>query len=98
MRNQMTAAEAKEFDGYSERNAAIVADALTCDCEPYEDVYTYDRWQALGRQVVKGQHGIKLSITKAYEIEDKDTGELVTRKRRWYTTVFCKCQTIEKGK
>ena len=98
IRSGMTATEAKTFGSYSERNAMLVTSALDCDCNPYDDVLTYARWQALGRQVAKGEKGIKLSTYKTYEAEDEN-GTLVTRKRPWKSTVFCKHQTTErKGK
>lgn len=92
----MTAQEAKTFDTYSARNAAEVEDAFSCGCKPYEDVFTYKRWQALGMQVQKGEHGKSLSIIK--EIKDKDDdGNVVKKKKMCYTKVFCRCQTKPKG-
>ena len=94
MNEKMTATEAKTFGSYSERNAMLVTSALDCNCKPYEEILTYARWQALGRQVKKGEHGIKLSTYKSYETEED--GQLVTKKRPWTSNVFCKCQTTEK--
>ena len=30
------------------------------DAQPRQNVFTYNAWKALGRQVQKGQHGVKL--------------------------------------
>lgn len=94
MSETMTKEEAKAFDSYSERNAAIILSQLSCDCVPYVTVLTYQRWKALGYQVKKGEHGIKLLTYKTYEVEEDS--EIVTRKRPWKSTVFCKCQVKEK--
>ena len=93
MSEKMTAETAKAFDSYSARNAAIVMSQLSCECIPYEEVMTYQRWKALGYQVKKGEHGIKLSTYKTYTVEDD--GEIVTKRRPWKSTVFCKCQVKE---
>lgn len=57
----LTSANAANFDSISEANATVVDAALTCACQPYLDVLTYDRWRALGRQVRHGQHGIRIN-------------------------------------
>jgi hypothetical protein len=38
-------------------------------------VNSYDRWQQLGRQVMKGEHGIKIFYPKKRKQADPDTGE-----------------------
>ena len=57
-KERMTADQARTFTTYSVGNVVRVKQALACGCEPYQDVFTYRRWQALGFQVQKGQHNI----------------------------------------
>jgi len=80
-KKDMTAEEAAYFDRYSPGNYAMLLSELTCDCQPYEDCFTYNRWQALGFQVRRGEHGHRLPLIKAVEEEDPDTGEIVSHKR-----------------
>lgn len=89
---KMTAAEARTFDGYSEANALLILMTLKCDCQPYVDTFTYNRWRAQGFQVKKGEHGIALPIRIPYEKEDAETHEkkIVTRPGTSY--VFCRHQ------
>lgn len=89
----MTADEARAFpQGYSVANAARVLAALDCGCKPYEDVFTFARWRALGRTVTKGQHAIRISTYAP--VTDKETGEVIGR-RPWRSAVFCRHQTAE---
>ena len=44
---------------------------------PRENVFTYRAWQRLGRQVCKGEHGVK--VTTWRESVDEETGKL----KRW---------------
>ena len=62
------------------------------EIRPRENIYTYSAWQALGRQVRRGQHGVK--IATFLEKIDEDTGEVI-EKRPWSTTVFHISQTKE---
>jgi len=93
----MTAQDARSFDGYSESNAMLIMSQLDCECVPYESVFTYARWKAQGYQVQKGQHGLRIPTITAYEVEDKETGEMKTRSRKHTSVVFCKCQVQEAG-
>ncbi len=45
---------------------------------PRENVFTYAAWRALGRQVRKGEHGVKVItyIKRDKKTEDPDTGEV----------------------
>jgi hypothetical protein len=48
------------------------------DIKPRENVFTYHAWRALGRQVRRGEHGVKvLTFTpmKAKEADDKGNPE-----------------------
>lgn len=93
-RPKMTEGEARAFGRYSVANAVTVKQALACGCEPYEDVFTFRRWIALGRMVERGQKAIK--IPTIIETEDEETGE---RRRLFHTSaVFCRCQVKELGK
>ena len=56
---------------------------------PRENVFTYNAWKALGRQVNKGEHGVK--VVTWIDATDKDTG-LPTKLCR-KSTVFHVSQT-----
>jgi len=45
---------------------------------PRENVFTYQAWKALGRQVRKGEHGVKVItfIQRDKKTEDPKTGEV----------------------
>ena len=45
---------------------------------PRENVFTYQAWKALGRQVRKGEHGVKVVtfIHRDKKTEDPETGEV----------------------
>lgn len=45
------------------------------DIAPRENVLTYRAWQAVGRQVRKGEHGVRLSTWIPVEKRDAATGE-----------------------
>jgi len=68
--------------------------------KPRENVFTYHAWRALGRQVRRGEHGVKVTTwvpmdKKTGEI-DPDTGEekkLKLGRRAWTATVFHVSQT-----
>ena len=69
------------------------------DIRPRENVFTYHAWRALGRQVRKGEHGVKVvTFRPGSEREDVDpqTGEKkkVRRSSRpWTAVVFHVSQT-----
>lgn len=78
MRETMTAETATTFSGYSVANAIAVRAGLAdrgCSCEPYADVFTFNRWRAQGRTVLKGEHGIKIPVIVRGQTTDKETGE-----------------------
>jgi antirestriction protein ArdC len=62
---------------------------------PRENVFTYNAWRALGRQVRKGEHGVKCLTFIACESKERDakTGERKSYRRPWSTTVFHVSQT-----
>lgn len=89
---KMTAAEAVTFETISETNAHILmmaAHARGCQCMPYSDWFTFNRWQAQGFQVQKGEHGV--CLTTYIPIKDKDSDEVKYR-RPHKTYVFCRHQ------
>jgi len=71
------------------------------DIEPRENVLTYHAWRALGRQVCKGQHGVKLltwlTTDRKTTEQDAETGEtkdvIKTARRPQAATVFHISQT-----
>jgi antirestriction protein ArdC len=64
---------------------------------PRENVFTYEAWRALGRQVRRGEHGVKICTWVPVEAEEIDptTGEkkISSYKRPWNATVFHISQT-----
>jgi antirestriction protein ArdC len=70
------------------------------DILPRENVFTYHAWRALGRQVRRGEHGVKVTTfvpmeKKTGEI-DADTGtekKASIGRRAWSATVFHISQT-----
>lgn len=95
-----TPESARSFDSFSLANAALAVSELTargvCDgtCQPYTDILTYRRWQALGMQVKRGEHGVHLSVFVKSETTDED-GTVSTRRFPTGTTVFCRHQVKE---
>ena len=65
------------------------------DIKPRENVFTYRAWLALGRQVSKGQHGVKVVTYVPMSKTDKETGEKSEFRRPKTTTVFHISQTQE---
>jgi len=64
------------------------------DAIPRVDTFTYRAWVAKGRQVRKGEHGVKIPVYIRMEKKGKKPGdkpESYTRPRS--TTVFHKSQT-----
>lgn len=66
------------------------------EIKPRENVFTYNAWRALGRQVRKGEHGIKIltfiTCDPSEETRAKDPDAKGYR-RPWSTTVFHETQT-----
>ncbi|KKK66757.1 hypothetical protein LCGC14_2960850, partial [marine sediment metagenome] len=61
-------------------NAAVVRGFMArgleaVDILPRENVLTYWAWKAVGRQVCKGEHGIKVTTWIPVNKRDKNTGE-----------------------
>ena len=88
---------ARSFDRYSENNAMIVEMSLDCGCEPYVDVLTLPRWNALGMKVLKGSKSIKLETLKRVPLLEKngspkvdEKGNPLYRGIKKISSVFCK--------
>ena len=96
--HEVNAQEATTFDGYSMTNAMILAGASAkrgCECKPYEDWFTYKRWQAQGYQVRRGEHGVRLSTFVTMTKTDEEGNKVAMGKRPWRSVVFCRCQVEE---
>lgn len=65
------------------------------DIKPRENVFTYHAWRELGRQVSRGEHGVRICTwILVGETEDTQTGEKKPGYRKpHYTTVFHVSQT-----
>jgi len=86
--------------GLSTANYAAIlegfADRGIYDAEPRVNVFTYNAWQELGRQVSKGQHGIKIHTFIACKSKPDADGERESYKRRRTVAVFHISQTEAK--
>lgn len=92
-RPEFTAESAVEFDRYSQANAALVRACLPCGCEPYMDVFTYNRWSAQGYQVRRGSKAVKAPLLREREVRDPSSGEVLrVAKIRGRSALFCRCQ------
>lgn len=83
---------ARHFDRFSVANAVTVKQALPCGCEPYQDVFTYNRWKAQGYQVQRGEKALRLPLVKSVTDTDPDTGKESVRRILSRSAVFCRCQ------
>lgn len=66
------------------------------EIDPRENVLTYRAWQALDRQVRKGEHGVKVTTRRSIPAKkDPETGEVVKTggSMPWTATVFHVSQT-----
>ncbi len=97
MKQKMTPQQAVQFEQTSETSARIletIASERGCNCKPYIDWFTFDRWIAQGKCVKKGEHGIKLTSYQKRTVEDKQKADgskkEITAPTRVY--VFCRCQ------
>jgi antirestriction protein ArdC len=93
-RTKLTPEEARTFSRYSVANAGHVESALECGCEAYRDVFTYNRWRALGYQVQRGEKAIKIPVIVEREKEDENGA--TSRARSFRTSaVFCRHQVAD---
>ena len=74
------------------------------DVRPRENVFTYHAWRALGRQVRRGEHGVKVvtfvaldrdgaPATEGEEGDGKQEKRKARGRRPWTATVFHVSQT-----
>lgn len=100
----MTSREARSFDRVSPRSYVQVDAQLSCDCKPYDDVYTFKRWIAQGFCVRKGEKAIKLQTFVEGKRSAPDAGDSDAEVRREgerpylvarTLSVFCRCQVKE---
>lgn len=80
---------------FSPTNYAIVKASLKCNCEPYEDVKTYQGWKKEGHQIAKGQKGIR--VMTYVDVNDKNEKSEKTENTHtmpWRSYVFCKHQLV----
>ena len=76
------------FEGFAEKGID------QSDIEPRVNVFTFNAWLALGRQVKKGEKGVKIFTMVEKKTTDKNGDESTMRKART-TTVFHVTQTEE---
>jgi hypothetical protein len=104
---KLTAEQARTFDKISEASAAEIAAAVreraatglypACNCQPYQDIFTYDRWSAQGCYVRKGEKSLARLLSYAEVKEERDGQETVKRIPHPYW-LFCRCQiTVKDG-
>src|SRR5262249_43826794 len=67
------------------------------EIKPRENVFTYHAWRALGRQVRRGEHGVKVvtfvSINRDSTTDESDDKPRKAGRRPWSATVFHVSQT-----
>ena len=67
------------------------------EIKPRENVFTYHAWQALGRQMRRGEHGVRITTFVSFKGKEDKGNPDATGKRRtnrpWFTTVFHVSQT-----
>ncbi len=66
---------------------------LESEILPRENVFTYPAWKALGRQVRRGEHGVKVSTVQHSVKKDAKTGEEKRYSFPTRSTVFHVSQT-----
>ena len=86
--------------GLSSANYAAIlegfADRGIYDAEPRVNVFTYNAWQELGRQVQKGQRGVKITTWIQCQSKPDASGEREGYRRRKAVAVFHISQTEAK--
>lgn len=75
------------FEGFAEKGIDVQ------DIKPRENVFTYNAWRALDRQVRKGEKGVKVVTVVKSNREDKATGDTLESTFLRTTTVFHISQT-----
>ena len=99
-KEKMTADQAVTFSKFSPASILQIANAVDsrktegvhaeCECEPYSDFFTFNRWIAQGYGVVKGEKAIKIS---SFVPVSKNSDDDENQKLRPCTVcLFCRCQ------
>ena len=96
MKSEQTQSEALERaqSGGSFRNDAIVRNEFLrrgIKASPRQDVFTYAAWLAQGRQVRRGEHGVKLLTWIPIPAKNAEAGRARIRPRS--VSVFHRSQT-----
>lgn len=108
-RERMTASQARTFPTISLSSAIQVTDAIqqraaagiypACECNCYEDIFTFNRWLALGMAVRKGEKAMKIAsyvpIASTAEPNSDEAQEEAGEKPRLRPAtvcLFCRCQ------
>ena len=102
-RRGLTPEQARSLSRFSLTNAAIVTSALNlrqCACQPYHDVFTFNRWRAQNRAVRRGEHALaKIPVIVRPDGTESDgedeIEQSVPAKLLRTSAVFCRCQTQE---
>lgn len=108
-RTKMTSQEATSFDAESTNSYTQVLEALErrreesdryseCSCEPYEDVFTFERWIAQGKVVKRGEKALAIQswiVTPPSKEEQEKDPEAKPRMRPKVLHLFCRCQVKE---
>ncbi|USK72654.1 ArdC-like ssDNA-binding domain-containing protein [Peribacillus asahii] len=88
---KITADNATMFERFSETNYEILKTELECECEPYQDIFTFNRWKAQGFFVKKGEKAYRIPTIIVSEKENKK-GEMEKKSFKKTSCVFCRCQ------
>ena len=85
------------FSNYSTIYAGFEAKGIPeSQIKPRENIFTYHAWRAIGRQVRKGEKGVKIGTYQSYSKtvkNDDGTEKVVSGSRPTSTTVFHISQT-----
>ena len=94
---RQTEALNRALNNSSPTNEATVIDEFArrgiYDALPRVNVFTYQAWQKLGRQVRRGQHGVRIVTYIPCKSKPDDNGERQSFRRPKKVTVFHVSQT-----
>jgi hypothetical protein len=81
------------FSGFAEKGIP------ESDIDPRGNIFTYRAWQALGRQVRRGEHGVRIATVRHLPEKRNERGEIEkpSRSMPWSATVFHVSQTDSIG-
>lgn len=92
------ALENKSEANYPVIVAGFVAKGLPeAEIKPRENVFTYHAWQARGRQVRRGEHGVKVHTVLDVDRTDPESGATIKVQKHRTATVFHVSQTDPLG-